>query len=1350
MRYFTLVISFLLFFNSTPILSQNWMMSKVVQASTIEPRYSAIDNNNNLVIIAQFTDTLALPINIVSYGSNDLFLLKFSPTGVLLWYNRIGNTINDVAGGLVIDNSNSIYISGAFSNTVKFGNSDSLSSTGNSDVFLAKYNSEGAFLWAKNIAYSSTIQSVQDLKLDYNGNLIISGFFVDSLIIGNSLTNIDTLIGNTKVSNFIARLNSTGDLLWVKRYLGSSNLTRFKRIAIADNGYYIGGFFQGSVNFDLGSVNSYVPTTFDAFVFKIDLDGNEQWIRCIKGQFTENFRTLTTDEYDNLYILGNYNSSSIFIDSTQSKTITYSGNSGGYDTFLGKYNRSGILQWFLRKGSTAKDIYNDFVVRNNVIYATGYFTNQIIFNNDTLRTSSSLNSDAFVAAFNQIGDPISGVSIVGTGNYEDAGTIVNMDRNSRAYVSGYYKSPQIQIGSQTYTSNNINKSDLFFAIYQQPFKAVITDEDMISCNGLSDGMLKVTPYFGRPPYTYSWSHNPSLNSDVAENLSAGDYTVTVTDANDSVASITGRVSEPQVLSVQGLLNAVSCSNGQDGGINITVTGGTPGAGYEYFWTSLDGSGIIPLNQDQINLTAGTYTVQVKDANLCADTVDFIVTEPQPFNYTGTTVTSIIKPIVPSGRYGQVNLSVTGGTSPYSFSWTGPDGYSASTEDIANLDTAGLYNLTLTDDNNCTSDTAIAVIDNFTFVAQIIAKTNVVCYGANNGTAKVRVSNGTPPYSYQWSDGVTLSDSVRTGMPPANYIVTVTDGAAKTAQASVTITSPSAALTIVLDPEDLACNGDNSGVVDLTVTGGILPYSFLWNNGYTGEDLVNVPADVYTVTVTDANNCTAQDTKEVKEPDAIGLAIVPSGQILCHGDLSAIATANATGGTPPGSYSYLWDDPGAQTTQTAYDLGAGTWHVTVTDSNNCSKTAEITILEPDPLELDVQMINPSCPGLEDGSIIPTPSGGVPAYEYIWSNNVFQRFNTDIPAGEYILTLNDNNNCVRVDTFRLSGPDTLKITELTSTDVTCLGRTDGTISITSSGGTGVYNYSSDGGNTFVQTPLISNLDAGEYAVMVSDESDCESETIPVSITIADTVTIDELVSVDPTCSGIDNGSISITASGGSGNYEYSTDGGSTFAPGSLVESLAADSYEVVAMDENDCQSPVENVILVYTDTVTIADIQITDVSCSGTPDGILAITAEGGAGNYQYSADGGTTYVTTATIGSLAEGDYTLVVKDQDDCVSEESGVTISKTDVCGLVIYDAFSPDGNDKNEVWNIGNAGSFPNIKVKIFNLWGKMVFSSNGYGTPWDGTFNGNDLPAGTYYYMIDPGDGSEVITGDVSIVK
>jgi hypothetical protein len=770
-----------------------------------------------------------------------------------------------------------LYIAGTYYDTCLFDGNNQITHTGNGDIFLAKYTLDGDIVFAKRVGSSSSIQSSTHIKFDVSQKIIMTGFFRDSLIIGSTSSDLDTLFSNTNLTNFIAAFNLDGEHLWSKRILGNNNLSRINKIAISQTGYYFGGYFQGDLFLDVGTISSYVPTTYDVYIYKTDFNGNGQWARRIRGQSTENFRTITTDEFDNAYVLGNYNSPTIYVDSTESMTKTFVGNVGGHDTFIGKYNRSGILQWFLRKGSTAKDIYNDFVVRNNVIYATGYFTNQIIFNNDTLRTSSTLNSDAFVAAFNQIGDPISAVSIVGTGNYEDAGTIVNMDNNSRAYVSGYFRSPQIQIGDQVYTSNNINKSDLFFAIYHQPFKAVITDEDMVSCNGLNDGMLTVTPYFGRPPFTYSWSHNPSLNNPVAENLAAGEYTVTITDANDSIASITAEVTQPGVLNIQGLITPVTCNNGDDGAIDITVNGGSPGAGFNFFWTTLDGSGIVPLNEDQTNLTGGTYTVQVVDDKQCGDTADFIVTEPSPFNYEGTTVTSIIVPIVPSGRYGQVNLNITGGTSPYDFDWSGPNGYAASSEDIANLTDAGLYNLSVTDDNNCTSDTTIAVIDNNTFVAQIAAKTDVVCYGANNGSATVRVSNGQAPFSYQWSDGVTLSDSIRTGMQPDNYTVTVTDGAAKTAQASVSITGPSTALTIVLDPDDLICNGDNSGVIDLTVTGGTLPYSFEWSNGYTGEDLVNIPAETYTVTVTDGNGCEEQDTKIVNEPAAIGLIIVPFGR-----------------------------------------------------------------------------------------------------------------------------------------------------------------------------------------------------------------------------------------------------------------------------------------------------------------------------------------------------------------------------------------------------------------------------------------------------------------------------------------
>lgn len=1169
--------------------SQGWLLSSVIKGTSIEPKVSKVDNLNDLIVLASFTDTIYSPYNIISYGLPDLFLLKYNSSGTLLWYNRIGSTGNEFSGGMAIDNDNNIYVAGNFNNNCLFTPTDLLLSKGKTDVFIAKYSPSGNLMDYKRVATATEVQYSMDILLDNSSKIIMSGYYKDSLIIGTTPADTDTLFTNSYFGHFIAAFDLNFHHLWSKRFLGTSNFVRFAKISSSNLGYYFGGYFQGNLYLDIDTISSYVPTTYDAFIYKTDFNGNGQWVRRIRGQSTENFRTLTTDEYDNVYVLGNYNSPSIFVDSTATLNQTYTGNTGGYDTYIGKYNRSGILQWFLRKGSTAKDIYNDFVVRNNVIYATGYFANQIIFNNDTLRTDNPLNEDAFVAAFNEIGDPLAGVSIQGTGNFNDAGTIVNMDASSRAYVSGYYRSQQIQIGSQTYTSTNINKSDLFFAIYQQPFKVVFTDEKNVSCNGLSDGMLEVTPYFGRPPYTYSWSHNPSLNNPVADNLPAGTYTATITDANSTQAFNTIEVTQPQPLETSGVITPVSCYNGNDGAIDITVTGGTKSADYIYNWSSLDGSGISPLVQDQNGLIRGTYTVVVKDDNNCADTTDFLVTQPVPFSYAGTVVTSIV---IPPGSNGSVDLAVAGGNPPYSYAWAGPSGsgYTAASEDIANLSFVGPYTLSLTDDKNCVADTAFLVIDNFTFVAQVTDKTDVRCFGADDGTATVTTYNGTPPYSYQWSDGVTLNDiPTRTGMAPGNYTVLVTDGALHTWQTSVRINSPASALSVLLDAQDLRCYQDNSGVIDLNVTGGSTPYSFLWSNAYTGEDLVNVAAGTYTVTVTDGFDCTVQGSADLTEPTAIALDIVVSGEILCHGDNTASATANASGGF--GTFSYLWDDPGTQVTKTAFDLSAGTYTVKVTDENGCYKTGSTSpIIEPDSIAADVELDDPSCPGTADGAIIPTVSGGTGTYDYVWSNDVYVRLNTDIPAGTYTLTVTDQNNCNLVEDYVLTDPDTVKIESVTAADLTCSGQNNGSITIAASGGTGLYEYSSDNG----------------------------------------------------------------------------------------------------------------------------------------------------------------VSYVSTSALTDLPQGDYLVVVKDGNDCVSETYPITLEKQEGCAMLLYDAFSPNGDDLNPVWHIGNIENFPACTVRIFNIWGIEVFSSKGYGDPWDGKYEGKDLPSGTYYYVIDPGDGSSTLTGAVSIVK
>ncbi|MFO7370207.1 MAG: gliding motility-associated C-terminal domain-containing protein, partial [Bacteroidales bacterium] len=799
---------------------------------------------------------------------------------------------------------------------------------------------------------------------------------------------------------------------------------------------------------------------------------------------------------------------------------------------------------------------------------------------------------------------------------------------------------------------------------------------------------------------------------------------------------------------------VTCyNNGQDGAIDITVSGGTKKGDYNYYWTTITGNGIVPLNEDQTSLSAGTYMVQVKDANQCSITEDFTVLQPAPFNFSGSDTTHIISPDI---RKGSIDLEVFGGNLPYaSFAWTGPHGYTASTEDIGNLDSVGIYTVTLTDGRGCIADTAFTILDNLTMFAEISAKTDVVCFGDNNGSATVTVHNGTSPYSYKWDDEPTArASATRDNMAPGTYYVTVTDGALKQSlPTKAVISSPSAALTINLTSQDLRCASDNSGVINLTVAGGKLPYTYAWSNGYNGEDLVNVAAGDYTVTVTDLFGCTVQDGKTLTQPASLWINPVISGAILCHGDRSVDVTANVTGGLPSPvypHYDFVWDDPGSQTTSTAYDLGAGTYHVTVTDSNQCSMTTAVIINEPDELSYTAAVTNPTCPGLSDGSIVITPVGGTgPGYEFAWDNNVFTRLNTSIPAGRYILTMNDANYCTIVDTFFLADPDPLEIVSVDITDVSCLGKSDGSITVNAQGGTGTIEYSSDNGQTFGTSNVLNSLTGGDYIVAIRDESNCASVTLPVSVAVLDTVKVIWRLT-DVTCLGLANGSIAVDATGGSGIYEYSIDGGDSFSANDSTGALLAGEYIVLVTDDNDCLSEEFPVTLLALDTVEIVQVTETDLTCAGINDGSIAVVATGGTGTYEYSVDGGTSFVATSTVGSLAEGSYSVVVRDDEGCASESVAAVLTRPAVCGLVIYNAFSPNDDGINEVWNIGNAASFPNLDVKIFNIWGKEVFSSSGYAEPWDGTFNGNDLPAGTYYYVIDPGDGSDVLSGDVSIVK
>lgn len=287
------------------------------------------------------------------------------------------------------------------------------------------------------------------------------------------------------------------------------------------------------------------------------------------------------------------------------------------------------------------------------------------------------------------------------------------------------------------------------------------------------------------------------------------------------------------------------------------------------------------------------------------------------------------------------------------------------------------------------------------------------------------------------------------------------------------------LALTVSATDAECNGEASGSVDLTVSGGNPGYTYSWSNGATTEDLTNVAAGTYTVTVTDQSGSTASISATVNEPTAL-MASTSSTDVGCNGGNDGSATVNASGGTPP--YSYAWSD--GQTTQTATGLAAGTYSVVVTDANGCTTAAYATVDEPDALTVSTVSSDVSCNGGSDGSASAIPAGGTAPYSYSWSNGFNSYYNQGLAAGNYTVTITDANGCTASASVTINEPTAVTVTA-NATDETCPNQNDGTASASASGGTPAYTYSWSNGATGAN---VSGLAPGSYTVTATDANGC----------------------------------------------------------------------------------------------------------------------------------------------------------------------------------------------------------------------------------------------------------------------
>jgi hypothetical protein len=587
------------------------------------------------------------------------------------------------------------------------------------------------------------------------------------------------------------------------------------------------------------------------------------------------------------------------------------------------------------------------------------------------------------------------------------------------------------------------------------------------------------------------------------------YTVTGTDANGCTAT------DQVTLTINTVPDI-------DLGADITICGTTQsldaGAGFaSYLWSTGE-------TTQTIDVTAtGTYSVTVNNTNCNATSTDDILVTINPI----PTVNAGANQTVCAGT----NVTLTG-SGAASYAWD--NGVTNTTAFAANATTT--YTVTGTDANSCTATDQVVITVNPLPTVDAGAD-QTVCAGTNV------TLTGSGATSYAWDNGVTNGIAFAANAT-ATYIVTGADANTCTATDQIVITV-NALPTATTNATNATCNGSTDGSATVAASAGTSNYSYLWSDGQTTATATNLGAGNYSVTVTDANNCTVTQSIAILEPTAL-TATSTQTDAACNGDANGTATVTAAGGT--GTLTYLWDD--GQTTASATSLVAGTYNVTVTDANNCSTTESVTITEPTVLTSSVTSLDVSCNGSSDGSATVSSSGGTSSYSYLWDNGQTTATATSLGAGNYSVTVTDANNCTVTQSIAILEPTAL-IVSAGLDDTICTG---GSVTLN---GSGADTYIWDN-NLVTDAIPFSPTATATYTVTGTDANGC-SATDQVVVIVNALPTVDAGFDIS-VCTG---GSVTLSGGGGVNNvWDNGVTNGTAFIPS------ATGSYTVTGTDANGC--------------------------------------------------------------------------------------------------------------------------------------------------------------------------------------
>jgi gliding motility-associated-like protein len=1042
-----------------------------------------------------------------------------------------------------------------------------------------------------------------------------------------------------------------------------------------------------------------------------------------------------------------------------------------------------------------------------VCFDWGY---QLPMNSPILSTTGQLRYDLFTDGYN--GAVVSGVHPDGIAPIVDlVESVVNTGDSIEAVT--YHFMPVIENARASGNCLGDPLPPIIVEVAPELIGNMVSDTVIggweIRCHGLEDGSIESNVRGGYYVlnYDFDWDTeggtpgNLDPEASDQEDLGAGKYWFSVEDRIGCFYTDTIILEQPDTLEVvDTTITFASCYSEQrfDGAIDIFPAGGTQGYNYEWWGPWVFGQS----TEDLIDVVGSDfpYSLILRDTNNCRYDAQYyvgsaeeilITTDPQ--NYYGTGVSCY------GYNDGEISLEVVGNNPDFDLyyfttenptdtvpagavTWDG-SGYTATVSALP----AGQYHLFVQDVVNCRS--GLSHVDLLEPDSIIITKTNapyfdtvdISCFGADDGFIDISVSGGhteTHPNIFSWTGppeetDLVAGDSLQSSLGPGIYTVIVTDINNCSETAEFTLIENSQILVTdsiyEINGWNISCFEGSDGYIGINSSGGILNHSYQWGADHTtlpdpeSASQGNLVAGTYYLTITDSIGCTRSDTFKLHQPNTLGVLSQISDtngwEVSCYSDSSGWIQLTPFGGADSTQNTYFWSTPDGYVQDPGLmdqaNIPAGSYTVNVTDINGCSIDSTFILIQPTALVIDtLESDSASCFNTPSGGIRMEVSGGFPGYTYLWSPEGQMADPTvedpgGLRAGMYTVVVTDSNGCSVIDSVEVFEGDLFTLGIAPAVDyngypISCYGNSDGSIDLVPIGGTPEYSFE---WNTGATTEDLEGVPAGTYRVVVTDFYGCEdSATIEL---VQPSQLAYQMQTTDPTCNNDSTGSIELMLTGGT---VYSLDDYTVLLNDIVAEpfmnNLPEGNYLIRIVDLNECY--VETEANLVDPEKLVLSFETENAFCKDKPDGQLSLNIEGGVYPYFITWDRGLTSGEDDFM-DVYWGEYVATVTDANDCVVSDTAF-VGYTYTSCLVIPNAFSPNSDGFNDLWIIEGLELYPQAEMRIFDRWGTSVhYSGNAADDPWDGRFNGRELPVDSYHYIIDLNTGEDPpVTGHVTIVR